>query len=411
MKLIKKLRLRFTVISLLIGSLFMLAAFGTIFVITYRTTMARIDELLLSTLRQSSVEYPDVSDPIPSQFSVFSFLVDDDGNVSETDPSYLSPYLPHILAYVRADYTVFRTDGMYFRAMSSAEDGDAVRYAVYEYSKERDTLLTLAVTLGCTYLICVAVVGLLAMMFSKKAVLPAELAIRKQEELVANASHELKTPLAIIATDLSLLAETSPASPEFSRWLGDANGQIDRMNALIHDMLELSRAESGVQPPKTNVNLGDALNAALLAFEVACFEKNVSLETSLSSNVTLYTDENSFVKIVNILLDNALKYVNRGGTVTVGLTSRYINLKFCAVLTVRNTGRTIPHEDLEFVFERFYKVERSREDDGTASFGLGLAIARSLTESLGGTISAASERGETTFTVILPQSLKNTPEA
>lgn len=246
------------------------------------------------------------------------------------------------------------------------------------------------------------VIALVAWGLSSGVVKPVDDALQKQKDLIANASHELKTPLTIIETDLSLVRSGLAENDESAKWLNGIETQTKRMNTLIREMLELSKLESGISVNVDKVALSDLLESMTLELEAGCFEKEIELTSDIAPSMEIYSDEEKIRKLTSILLNNAYKYTPNGGKIKI----KAENKKSQVVVSVSNTGSGIPKEKITHIFERFYKVDESHSEESN-SFGLGLAIAKSLVDSLGGWIKCESKENEyTTFKFAIPSTLK-----
>ena len=229
---------------------------------------------------------------------------------------------------------------------------------------------------------------------------PMEEAIRREKQFVADASHDLKTPLSVILANNAILME-NPDAPAgtLTRWLDSTQAAAKRMQQLIGEMLTLAEAERQDAPLLLEpVDLADIAMKAELELEFLAFEKNVTLDTDLPEKCVIRGNADYLLRIVTSLLENALKYEPAGGQVILALTQS----KRKTVLSVRNPGSRIPEEDLPHVFDRFYRGDKSRTNS-EGSFGLGLAITKEMTQRLGGTIAVTSSEAEgTTFRVTFP---------
>lgn len=229
---------------------------------------------------------------------------------------------------------------------------------------------------------------------------PMEEAIRREKQFVADASHDLKTPLSVILANNAILME-NPDAPAgtLARWLDSTQLAAKRMQQLIGEMLTLAEAERQDTPLTLEpIDLADIAMKAALELESVAFEKNVTLDTDLPEKCVIRGNADYLLRIVTSLLENALKYEPAGGQVILALTQS----KRKTVLSVRNPGSRIPEEDLPHVFDRFYRSDKSRTNS-QGSFGLGLAITKEMTQRLDGSVTAASSKAEgTTFRVLLP---------
>ena len=229
---------------------------------------------------------------------------------------------------------------------------------------------------------------------------PMEEAIRREKQFVADASHDLKTPLSVILANNAILME-NPDAPAgtLARWLDSTQAAAKRMQQLIGEMLTLAEAERQETPLTLEpIDLAEIAMKAALELESVAFEKNVTLDTNLPEKCVIRGNADYLLRIVTSLLENALKYEPAGGQVILALTQS----KRKTVLSVRNPGSRIPEEDLPHVFDRFYRGDKSRTNS-QGSFGLGLAITKEMTQRLGATVTAASSETEgTTFRATFP---------
>ncbi len=224
---------------------------------------------------------------------------------------------------------------------------------------------------------------------------------RIRRDFVANASHELRTPLTSIRGFVEALEDGALAEPERAvRFLGKIRTHADRMAALVEDLLELSRLESGERPPQWEEVLpSEIVEDVVASLSGLAGRRSVSLTRSGQAAPALVTDADRLRRILENLVENAIKYTPEGGRVEVVAGPGAAG---AAVLEVRDNGPGIATEHLPRIFERFYRVDkaRSREMGGT---GLGLAIVKHLAEGMGAAVTVVSELGRgTVFTVAVP---------
>lgn len=214
-----------------------------------------------------------------------------------------------------------------------------------------------------------------------------------QKQFIADASHELKTPLTVILANLSILRKQFPED----KWLESTQEEAQQMRQLVEEMLTLARTENEQSSQAFQAaNLSDLLTGTLMTVEPLAFDRSVTLESSIEDNVTALCSEAHLRQLMMILLDNAIKYAGGEKKVTVSLTKKQERVE----LRVLNTGSPIPVQMLPHLFERFYRGDANRTSHG---FGLGLAIARQIVQMHKGTISVTSSAPEgTAFTVSLP---------
>ncbi len=241
-------------------------------------------------------------------------------------------------------------------------------------------------------LIALAVLLLLSLLFSGTIVKPLEENDRLQKQFVSDAGHELKTPISVISANSELLSrQIGP-----NEWLDNIKYENERMGSLVIDLLELSRAENpeSLMEP---TDLSYLVLGELLPFESVAFEKGLEIKSDVEDGITVSGNRVQLSQLVHILLDNAVEH-SKGGK-EIDLTLKKANRH--AVLEVVNSGDDIPPEKRERLFERFYRVDEARSGDDT-HYGLGLAIAKAITERHGGSIGVSCSDGKITFTVNLP---------
>ena len=225
---------------------------------------------------------------------------------------------------------------------------------------------------------------------------PVERAWSQQRQFLSDASHELKTPLTVILSNAELLSAL-PLEDRPARWTDNILSESHQMKRLVEEMLTLARADNLAQPPVlAEVSLTEAAEDCALAFEPVAFEAGKPLEYRAAGDVCVLGDRDRLRRLISILLDNAVKYGADGGTVVLALekTERQ------ARLTVSNPGEPIPAEQLNRLFERFYRADASRGEK--SGFGLGLSIAAVIAQEHKGTLKAESGREGTRFIFIVP---------
>lgn len=266
---------------------------------------------------------------------------------------------------------------------------------------------SLAATLAVVEVAALAVFFIISLFFSRWALRPVARAWTQQRRFVADASHDLKTPLTVILANTSIALEHPERSvASQSQWLESTQHEAEAMQGLVGDLLALAKmdeeeaaAQSGAaRPAFEEVDLSDVLEGEVLQFESVAFERGVKLESQVEPGIELRGNEQRLRRLAGTLIDNACKYVDDGGAVDVSLSRSGKQAR----LAVRNTGAPISPEDLPHVFDRFYRADKARTGSA-GGHGLGLAIARAIAEEHGGTLTVASTQAEgTVFTATLP---------
>ena len=228
---------------------------------------------------------------------------------------------------------------------------------------------------------------------------------KMRREYVANVSHELRTPLTAVRGLLEPLADGMVKDEESrQRYYKIMLHEVMRLSRLITDMLTLSRLQAGTEYMElSRVNLEELINDVAISYAAAAQQKGISLEVDCIPAVDALTDPDRIEQVLIILLDNAMHYTPQGGKIILRLRSGERLL-----VSVEDNGCGIPEKDIPFIFERFYKVDKSRGEGGT---GLGLSIASYIMEKLDETITVDSKVGEgTCFTFTVKRYVSNAIE-
>lgn len=285
--------------------------------------------------------------------------------------------------------------------LETRPDG-TVRVAFADQSWESSSLRTLILNCLLVWALAMAAFFFVGLFLSSLALRPVETAWKQQRQFVADASHELKTPLTVILANTGIvLAHPSDTVSAQSKWLEYTQEEARQMKGLVEDLLFLAKSDAARQEfQTTQVDLSELVQGCLLPFEPVAFESGVRLDAQVDPGLILTGDEAQLRRLVRILLDNGVKYAGAEGAVSLTLTRQQDKLR----LTVRNTGAPIPPEHLPHLFERFYRADAAR-NRAQGGYGLGLAIAKAIVEHHRGRISVSSavESG-TVFTVLLPKS-------
>ena len=300
------------------------------------------------------------------------------------------PALLEAIVAQEQDFGVLRQHhAIYYRSGSSP-----FRIAIASTDYIVQSVLRLGLVLLAIWLGAMLLFLAISIQLSAIAARPMEEAMQREKQFVADASHDLKTPLSVILANNAILAENPDASVgSLSRWLNSTQAAAKRMQQLISQMLTLADVERPDAPVALErVDLASLAMRSALELESLAYEKNITLDTELPEECFVRGDSGYLLRIVSSLLENALKYEPEGGRVLL----RLIQEKKKTLLFIQNFGTQIPQEDLPHVFDRFYRSDKSRQNDSN-SFGLGLAITRQMIQQLGGDISAASSPEEGTI--------------
>lgn len=245
------------------------------------------------------------------------------------------------------------------------------------------------------FLACVLIVFVLLLFLSKRAIWPFADNLERQRQFVTDASHELKTPLAILSANIGLLEDTYGSD----QWLESAKSQITRLDKLIKNLVELARTEETIrEDAAVPFSVSEVARASADAFQPLAEADGKLLTAEIEDGLTLKGVPDNFFRLFSILLDNAVKYCDPGGTICLEVSQRGRN--FC--LAVSNPCRGVDTAQLPRYFDRFYRADSSR-DRSTGGYGIGLSTAKAIVTRHRGRISNHYSDGIITFTAVIPQ--------
>ena len=247
-----------------------------------------------------------------------------------------------------------------------------------------------------TLLLGLAIYVVISYMLASMALKPIEESWSKQKQFVADASHELKTPLSVIMANTEIIASHGSETVDSQmRWIENTRGESARMAELVASLLFLAKNDDGLKVELKTVNLSDCVSTTVLGQDAVFYENGKKFDYSLTDDITVFGNETQLKQLVTILLDNANKYSLGDGNIELTLTANGRH----AVITVSNDSEQLTVEQLSHLFDRFYTVDESRNSRGN---GLGLSIAKTIVDTHDGTINVDCRDGRTTFTVTLP---------
>ncbi len=405
---IKKLRRKFVLAAML--SLFIVLAvlIFVINILNYRSLVREADDTLdtLSELdgnapshftfgKKDGTEPPvgktpgarhDYSGERPYQSRYFSVLLSDDGEVAEVDLRNVVTVDEETALSMAVDAANagrrrgFSND---YRYLGVPTD-DGMRWIFLNREVELDTARDFLLTSCLISLAGFVTVFLLLLLISGRVVQPIAQSYEKQKQFITDAGHELKTPITIIRADADVLEADVPDS----EWLEDIRRQTDRLASLTNDLIFLSKTEETAKPQMLDFPLSEVVEESAQPFRSVARTQGKTFETEIAPLLTLKGDEKSIRKLVSILLDNAMKYSPEGGSIVLTLKKSGKQIR----LSVTNSAENIEKGNADRLFDRFYRADSSRNSE-TGGFGLGLAIAKAVTEMHGGRIHAGSNDG------------------
>ena len=238
------------------------------------------------------------------------------------------------------------------------------------------------------------IIYIIAKKISETIVKPVEDSFEKQKQFVSDASHELKTPLAVIEANADVLQDEVGEN----KWIKYIQNEVQSMNKLVNDLLVLAKMESTNNINIQKFDLSKEVEMSVAVFESLVYEKEIKLETSINKDIYINGEKEDIKHIISILLDNAIKHTKKDKKIIVNVQKEKSDIK----IEVINEGEPILEEDREKIFERFYRVDKARNRN-EKRYGLGLAIAKGIVEKYNGIISANSKDGFTSFIVRFKQ--------
>lgn len=393
-------KLRFKFVALAMGLLFLVLAIimGIVNLLNYRQVIAAADSTL-ELLVENGGRFPDTpgmdskpfdfkfSPELPYESRYFTVLLDSSGNVSLADTGKIKAVSTETaIQYAKNAWTLGHASGFtgsYRYALKAHENGSIVVFldCGRSLSSARSFLWT---SLGIS-LAGFCLVFLLLYFLSARIVKPIAESYEKQRQFITDASHDLKTPITIIDADTSVL-ELEVGENE---WLTDIQKQTKRLTGLTNDLVFLSRMEeNGQHFHMIEFPLSDVIAETAQSYEALAASQGKTFALQADPLISFCGDEKAFRQLISLLLDNALKYSDENGSISLTLkkTDRSIRL------SVYNTCGLILPADLAHLFDRFYRADKSRNSQ-TGGHGIGLSVAKAIVTAHKGTISAASADG------------------
>lgn len=418
-----RLRNRFLLMNMVIITVIMLVAFMSIYTITYQNVKGDIEMELLRvsefyhkssgpandrmnenlmphTPPASMPETGPRGMPPPERSVSFALRTDAQGNLISVNSRFEmeDEFYETAAEKAVAESGRMTLDGTHWAYSMHAEpDGEGFFIVYLDVTAQQKIVTNLVYTFAVVALVMMAVIYATSRYFANRSIAPVREAFDKQKRFIADASHELKTPLAVINTnaDVLLTNETETVAAQ-AKWLHRIKSETERMKTLTNDLLYLTQMDDArAQTLHMPFQISEAVESVILTMEAVIFEHSLSLSYEIEPGLTATGSAEQIKQVVMILLDNAIKYNRPHGTISLALNKHHGRIQ----LSVTNTGKGIPAEHLDKVFDRFYRTDtsRSRKQGG---YGLGLAIAKSIIEQHKGKLYAKSVTGESTTFIV-----------
>ncbi|MBR3949946.1 MAG: HAMP domain-containing histidine kinase [Oscillospiraceae bacterium] len=399
---IRKLRIKFICVIMAIVMVLLGTILGTVVFFT-RQSMQTQSISMMRAIAASPFQQglPGRGRPDEVRLPFFTVRVSSRGDLIDADGGYFDlsdrEYLQEIVNAALGDGGEtgrLKAQGLRFLRASSPR---GITLVFSDTSTEETTLKHLLYScLGVFFAAMVVFLGI-SILLSHWVIRPVEKAWDQQRQFVADASHELKTPLSVIMANAELMQNEDTPDSDRKTYSANILGMSYQMRSLVENMLEMARVDSGAgKLAFAPLDFSQLVSDAALSFQLLYEEQGMGLTCSVPEGIRLSGSEQHLYQVLDVLLDNALKYSAPGSTVTVGLTAAG---RHC-LLSVASPGEPLSREELKNIFKRFYRADRARAMNG--SYGLGLSIAESIVEAHRGRIWAESREDGNTFFVQLP---------
>lgn len=388
----KKFKRRQMIINLTIFSIFLLIVFSFLYFSTYREIQTKNDFTLEMALRDEMDDMIEGHTPGPGNNYFFVVYLENNEVIDYSSPMFVNEMMVNgAVNNVEEESGQIQVQNFIFK-YESVTNGDATKIAFVDVTKDVDILNSQLITYLIVFVVAMGIVSIILNYLTNRSIKPIKENYEKQKDFVANASHELKTPLTVINANLDVLSSSNEVD---SKWIDYIKSETTRMNKLIQDLLLLAKSSSDQAITQTDFNASDVLESLLLGVDALAFEKKIKIESSIEEEIILHFNEVQFSQLTMILIDNALKYTPINETVLVELVKVNKGIE----LSITNTGIGLSKEEVSSIYDRFYMGEKSRNNENN-SFGLGLSIAREIARSNKAKIIVDTLLGEfTKFTV------------
>ncbi len=403
----KRLRSRMLLLNLSVLTLLLIAVFTTLYFSTVADINRQIEndiDRLLYSHYSSDIFYIDPplnslldDDFAPEQTVSYVVITDLNNTILETFTQFYvtDNFLIESIAKANGITGKITQDGKVW-AYEVRIFSDSKMYAFIDISNEQTVLNGMITKFIVVFALSFVMVSIISSYFTRKFTSPIKEVFEKQKRFISDASHELKTPLTVINTNVDILLN-EPNESFDKKWAQYIKSEVTRMDKLTKDLLYLAKmTEIGTETQiQENINASSIIEGIVLSTEALAFEKNITIDYDIQPDIFVEFNEEQFARVIFILIDNAVKYTDQEGSISIELFQKSNH----PIFTIRNTGKGIVPDDIKHIFDRFYKADKSRQSLND-SYGLGLSIAAQIMENHQGKITCNSILGEyTEFTI------------
>ena len=407
---IAKLRKKFILVIMLCVMSTISIAIGSLFVVNYINYKNNLNNFLERELHMN-MGFPDDEKPDKEhreEGDFFSFMhkddkpmhflpsvfimLDEDGLVADSKINYLELSDDDIKNLANTIVSLKQSRGKvssYNLDYITVKQDNLTYIVAADNSFESGNIRNLFILCLLSFILSFFVFFVISLILSAWILKPVEKAWQQQNRFVSDASHELRTPITVILANLNILASKKEELIKTQyQWIDNTKEEASRMKQLVDELLFLARSDDRQSKLVfSEINLSEVLLSRMLSFEALAFEKGIKLDYDIADNLKILGHEGNVKQLLSILLDNAMKYCGEKGSVY--LKAYYIKEK--TFVLIQNSGEPIDTEDLKHIFERFYRTDKSRART-EGGYGLGLAIAKTIVESMHGRISVLSDK-------------------
>ena len=399
---IRQLRIKFICIVMVIAMLMVSGILGIVIHFTGKSmemqSLSMMRAIAASPFRQGNPESPPDNEV---RLPFFTVQISSEGKLITADGGYFDltdrenlQKLVDLTLSDRAESGELKDYDLRYLKVTSPK-GYSIVFS--DTATETATLRNLMYSCLVIFLVAMVVFFGISILLSRWTIKPVSKAWDQQRQFVADASHELKTPLSVIMANAELMQNEDTTQTDQKKYADNILTMTYQMRSLVDSMLEMARVDNGtLKMNMTELDFSQLVSDAVLSFQLLYEEKQQGLRSAIREEIRLHGSEQHLYQVLDVLLDNALKYSMPQGMVSVDL-NRYGR---SCVLSVSGPGEPISPEDLKNIFKRFYRADKARAMNG--SYGLGLSIAQSVVEAHKGRIWAESKNGYNIFYVRLP---------
>lgn len=403
----KTLQKRFVITAMAAISVLLLVLVGTINIANYWIASQQIEEILLELVESEGLYTPPIAQqkeerpPFPSAPTpddmmgarYFFVRFDSNGQIIQVDVDHiLSVSEDEAKTLAAGLFGSIRENGNienFKYKITHARDQMSSLIIFLDISSQQRSMLTVLLASFSVGLLCWGVMLLLVILLSKRAIDPIARNMEKQKQFVTNAGHEIKTPLAIILANTDAMELHNGEN----KWSRNIRAQAIRLNGLMQNMLILAKMDEGQDAlPIVEFSVPLLLEEILDLYSETIAARQLMLQTDIQPDITIRANRDSLMQLISILLDNATKYGPDHGDLSILLKKE----NRAIILQVKNTCEVKPEEDIDKLFDRFYRGDSARTQKN-GGYGIGLSAARAIAEANGGTIVADYDPTEKTI--------------